>query len=314
MSSYYYAQNKQRQGPVSGARLKELAAAGQLARKDQICREGETKWVLAGQVKGLFAEEPEAVAVEEEATPAEPHTPPRSEKGPRFHYRQNGQQAGPVSRAALKDLAASGRLLPQDFVWQEGTKNWVPAAHVDGLFAGRRCQVNGVSLLHPRDWTVTVKNAGVRQIFWISVENDTLLMDVSFLPTKITSPEDWMQSIRDSLQKNPDTKELRFVRVESALAGEMAHGFDYKCITKSYPLGGRAVAARIGSHTVTMFWQAVQEDLPTIQSVADLVRASITIEEGEDRSPQFERSFAGGVRGAVGGGVAQAMAAYKKGQ
>jgi GYF domain 2 len=68
-SQYYYARNGQRQGPVPGARLKELVAAGTLARTDHICREGETKWVPAGQVKGLFIEELETVVPAEEPPP-----------------------------------------------------------------------------------------------------------------------------------------------------------------------------------------------------------------------------------------------------
>jgi len=68
-SQFYYTRNGQRQGPVPGTRLKELVAAGTLARTDHICRAGETKWVPAGQVKGLFAEELETVVPAEEPPP-----------------------------------------------------------------------------------------------------------------------------------------------------------------------------------------------------------------------------------------------------
>src|SRR5689334_20011570 len=35
-----------------------------------------------------------------------------------------GQQAGPVDDAGLDALAASGKITPETFVWQEGMANW----------------------------------------------------------------------------------------------------------------------------------------------------------------------------------------------
>jgi hypothetical protein len=313
MSSYYYAQNGQRHGPVPGARLKDLAAAGQLAQTDQICREGDTKWVMADQVKGLFAAEPEAVAVAE-ATAAEAPAPPRAAAGPRFHYRHSGQQAGPVTLTQLKEFAAGGRLLPPDFVWQEGTKNWVPAARIDGLFVGRRCMVNGVSFLHPLDWSVTVGNAGIRHIFWITVENDEFALSVSVLPANKTSPETWVQNTREGVQKDETKKDVSFASSESAIGGEKAQGFDFQCTVKSFPLSGRAHASRIGSQVVTMVWTALEKDFPRTLPAADLVRASLTIEESQERVTETERGFAAGVRGAVSSGIDAAMEAYRKGK
>ena len=53
-----------------------------------------------------------------------------------WYYRQeNGAQEGPVSAAGLKRLADTGKLRPDDMVWEEGLKQWVPAKQVKGLFS-----------------------------------------------------------------------------------------------------------------------------------------------------------------------------------
>jgi hypothetical protein len=51
---WYYQQNGQKHGPVSGTDLKHLVAAGKLQPTDLIWKEGMPKWVSARSVKGLF--------------------------------------------------------------------------------------------------------------------------------------------------------------------------------------------------------------------------------------------------------------------
>jgi len=51
-----------------------------------------------------------------------------------WYYAREGEQAGPVSATELKRLASSGRLHPEDLIWQEGMKEWTPARQVKGLF------------------------------------------------------------------------------------------------------------------------------------------------------------------------------------
>ena len=50
-----------------------------------------------------------------------------------WFYAANGQQAGPVSADALRQLAASGQLRATDMVWSEGMANWTPVGQVPGL-------------------------------------------------------------------------------------------------------------------------------------------------------------------------------------
>lgn len=54
----YYKHGGQHYGPVTGAELKELAAAGNLLPDDLIWKEGMEKWVPARSAKGLFPPAP----------------------------------------------------------------------------------------------------------------------------------------------------------------------------------------------------------------------------------------------------------------
>jgi TM2 domain-containing membrane protein YozV len=50
-----------------------------------------------------------------------------------WYYSHGGQRLGPVSSEQLKDLAAAGKLGPDDLVWKEGMDDWVPAGKVKKL-------------------------------------------------------------------------------------------------------------------------------------------------------------------------------------
>lgn len=50
-----------------------------------------------------------------------------------WYYATDGRQNGPVEARALKQLAADGRLRPDDLVWKDGMKDWVPTSSVKGL-------------------------------------------------------------------------------------------------------------------------------------------------------------------------------------
>ena len=55
-----------------------------------------------------------------------------------WYYSRGGQQHGPVSVSELKQLAASGKLLPSDLVWKDGMDEWAPASKVKGLFSEKQ--------------------------------------------------------------------------------------------------------------------------------------------------------------------------------
>ena len=51
-----------------------------------------------------------------------------------WHFTRDGKKYGPYTTAQLKQFAGSGRLLPTDLVWKEGTQGGKPASAVKGLF------------------------------------------------------------------------------------------------------------------------------------------------------------------------------------
>jgi hypothetical protein len=55
-----------------------------------------------------------------------------------WYYAQNNQQLGPVTLEALRGMAASGQLAPDNLVWTQGMPQWLPARtvpEVSGSFA-----------------------------------------------------------------------------------------------------------------------------------------------------------------------------------
>lgn len=55
MSQWFYFKDGNKQGPISGAQLREMVQGGKIQPTDQLWREGLQKWVSASKVKGLFA-------------------------------------------------------------------------------------------------------------------------------------------------------------------------------------------------------------------------------------------------------------------
>ena len=58
----------------------------------------------------------------------------RKKMSNQWHYEHDGQQLGPISPEALKQLARAGQIKPTDLIWQEGTDRKVPASRAKGLF------------------------------------------------------------------------------------------------------------------------------------------------------------------------------------
>src|SRR5579859_6975340 len=51
-----------------------------------------------------------------------------------WYYARAGQTFGPFSDEQLRDLARTGKLLPDDLVSQPGAAQWHPAGSIRGLF------------------------------------------------------------------------------------------------------------------------------------------------------------------------------------
>jgi Tfp pilus assembly protein FimV len=54
-----------------------------------------------------------------------------------YYYAQGVHEFGPFSALQMRELAAAGRILPADLIWQSGTTRKVSAANVGNLFAGQ---------------------------------------------------------------------------------------------------------------------------------------------------------------------------------
>ena len=52
-----------------------------------------------------------------------------------WHVQKGGQQIGPLTPQALRQMADAGMIDPTDMVWREGLADWVAAHKVAGLFA-----------------------------------------------------------------------------------------------------------------------------------------------------------------------------------
>ena len=103
-------------GPMSPADLQKLAQSGKLLPEDLVWQQGSEKKVRAKQVKGLSFKKSQAELPKQ-----------------KIFIQRGSQTRGPVSPADLQKLAQSGKLLPEDLVWQQGRENKVPAKQVKGL-------------------------------------------------------------------------------------------------------------------------------------------------------------------------------------
>jgi hypothetical protein len=50
-----------------------------------------------------------------------------------WYYAKDGQQRGPFPESHVRQLAATGQLLPHDLIWYEGLAEWVAARTIPGL-------------------------------------------------------------------------------------------------------------------------------------------------------------------------------------
>jgi hypothetical protein len=120
---WYFSRSGTPFGPFSVARLKELAAAGQIQRGDTVWKEGMLAGVLAAKVKHLFAT-PAAAAVTPDA-PALVGPPPADPPA---------AEAPPAPRGSPPALTALGARLanPADLELAPGeAAPWAPAASQD---------------------------------------------------------------------------------------------------------------------------------------------------------------------------------------
>jgi len=153
-TAWYYALNGKQNGPVTDEVFKALLVSGQLSSNDLVWRKGLAEWVKVSQIRDLTVQiqpvpQPETPQMEKEeelhlvSDPDEmshkavqPVLTPEPQLQPipaQWYYTCNGQQQGPVTAPFLKEIAASGELLPTDCLWKDGLKDWIAAKSLPGL-------------------------------------------------------------------------------------------------------------------------------------------------------------------------------------
>lgn len=105
MSDQWFMLRNDKRTAHALAELREMASAGQLLPTDMIQPPGSPQWVAAAQAEGVVD----------------------------WYYAVSGQQGGPVSWAALRQLAEQKTLKPTDLVWHAGMGEWDQAVKIDGL-------------------------------------------------------------------------------------------------------------------------------------------------------------------------------------
>jgi hypothetical protein len=78
-SNWLYSSNGQQHGPISAAKLKQLAVDGGIGLDDLVCQEGSSNWVPAKQVKGLFSQ---PTSDETKGPSSPPPLPPLAQPAP----------------------------------------------------------------------------------------------------------------------------------------------------------------------------------------------------------------------------------------
>lgn len=126
-------------GPFDLQQLRSLRARGRFGRFHEVSADRKT-WQPASTLTELFSAPTAATAPSEQqdSGPVEdeseaPLIEIHDEVPDTWYYNKDGNTVGPVDTDALRRLATTGGMGPNDQVWREGTENWVPAATVPGL-------------------------------------------------------------------------------------------------------------------------------------------------------------------------------------
>lgn len=126
VDQWYYADQGQRNGPVTEEQIKKLAVTGQIKPSDMVWKQGMTQWIQASQIAGLLPPLPPSLPPRESDSSGLPPLSGSSE----WHYLQDEQRKGPTSEQKLRELVLCGQIRPTDLVWKKGMSQWVPLRQI----------------------------------------------------------------------------------------------------------------------------------------------------------------------------------------
>lgn len=113
MAPWFYEQAGQPAGPVSEDALRTLVQQRHVAAHTRVWRDGLDGWTpLAEALPHVLA--PAAAAV------------PAPDASASWFYEANGQPAGPVTEASLREWLRAGQMMPGTRVWRDGMAGWEP--------------------------------------------------------------------------------------------------------------------------------------------------------------------------------------------
>lgn len=116
---YYVRSGKKVLGPFDTEQLQELRAGGRLRATYEVSSDCEN-W------------RPVADVLDKPQPPAETGSTGTAPTGSWF-YAYEGEQHGPITRIALRDLIAAGRLTANDLVWRDGMGEWTAIRDIADL-------------------------------------------------------------------------------------------------------------------------------------------------------------------------------------
>lgn len=132
MAEWYYTQDGQQMGPISGSQLKALAASGGITREDLVWNQSLPEWAPAGRIRGLvFGASSGAPAAASgrlpaaERAPQEEEYPPDEPPASEF-YEQAAAPMQSVAPIAYQSQGAEGvPATPRTVDLLRQTKPWV---------------------------------------------------------------------------------------------------------------------------------------------------------------------------------------------
>jgi hypothetical protein len=133
----------------------------------------------------------------------------------KWFYTTDGQPAGPIDSAALKQLATTGRLKPTDKVRREDLQEWYEAKQVKGLFIGAKSQPS-VSPTTQAASSAPPKAAGPPRPIG-NVKQDSAILAPTPKTTTARTPAS--ASTADSLEPTSNPPEKKKVKTKDAVLG-----------------------------------------------------------------------------------------------
>lgn len=135
-NDWYYRIGGRKFGPFDFDTLFEYASSGKFSRYDEIRAPGDTDWVEAQTIVGLFPDEQDDLASLLADAEAPQPPAPKAEKPVKqlWYYRVLNQEMGPVDFEGLFDLVVEGNLRPDDDIRKQEETDWQRADSLVGLF------------------------------------------------------------------------------------------------------------------------------------------------------------------------------------